>query len=72
MVILKNTARCGIILPGLGELAELKGLVAPGETIEVPDEVADSEYVKNLVNIGEIVEVERIKERKPRIPPTEQ
>ncbi|MGL4250944.1 MAG: hypothetical protein ACRCR1_10035 [Aeromonas sp.] len=61
-VTIQNNARCGIIIPGMGELAEVGGLVAPGNTIDVPDTVADSDYVQYLVSIGELAEVARTTE----------
>ncbi|MGL5726376.1 MAG: hypothetical protein ACRCYD_00760 [Plesiomonas sp.] len=72
-VTIQNNANCGIIIPGMGELAEVGGLVAPGNTIDVPDTVADSEYVQYLVSIGELVEVARIvdTDTPEEVPPVE-
>lgn len=52
--VLRNTAKCGIIIPGVDEHDSLAGLVAPGQSITVPTAVANTDFVKNLLEIGEL------------------
>lgn len=51
--ILRNNARCGIIIPFVGQ--DIDGLVAPGCEITAPDEAMETDFVKNLINIGELI-----------------
>lgn len=57
-VTLFNNAVCAFIIPGVGEGSSLDGLVAPGGTITVADSVADSDFVRNLIDIGDLQETE--------------
>jgi hypothetical protein len=55
-VYLRNNAKCNIILPGFDDM--VKGLVSPGEAIEVSAEAAKSGFVKGLIRSGELSVVE--------------
>lgn len=68
-IVLKNTAVCVIIIPGVVKDSELGGLVAPGEQITVPVEVANTDFVKNLINIGELDLVDEIEDEDDEEPP---
>lgn len=57
-VTLLNKAVCAFIIPGVGQGSSLDGLVAPGATITVDDSVADSDFVRNLIDIGDLEEIE--------------
>lgn len=49
---IKNTATCAILIPHAG--ADLEGLIAPGDTIEVSEKSLGTDFVKNLIEIGEL------------------
>lgn len=51
-VTLKNIAACAIIIPGVG--SDIEGLVAPGDTIKISSTIADCDFVKHLIHIGEL------------------
>jgi hypothetical protein len=53
--ILRNAARCNIILPFVGE--ELEGLVSPGDEITVGPATMETDFVKNLIEIGELIDL---------------
>ena len=53
-VALKNNAKCGIIIPGVGELGDLKGMIVPGEILEVESEFTKNDFVRNLLETGEL------------------
>lgn len=59
-VTLLNKAVCAFIIPGVGEGSSLDGLVAPGGTITVTDSVADTDFVRNLIEIGDLEEAESL------------
>lgn len=61
-VVLKNTAVCVIIIPGAVAGSELGGLVAPGDEITVSASVANTDFVKNLINIGELDLIDEIED----------
>lgn len=67
-VVLKNTAVCVIIIPGVVKDSELGGLVAPGEQITVPAVVANTDFVKNLINVGELDLIDEIEDEEDQDP----
>ena len=54
-VILKNNAKSGIIIPGVGELAKLDGLVAPGDTISVDEQLTKTDFIQHLIETGHLI-----------------
>lgn len=54
-VKLTNNAKCAIIVPGVGELAKLEGLVAPGDSIEVDESLTKSDFIQHLIDEGYLV-----------------
>lgn len=57
---LRSTARCAIIIPFMGN--DVDGLVAPGAEINVSAEAMATDFVKNLIATGELVDLGEIEE----------
>lgn len=53
--IVKNNSKRAIIVPGVGELAMLGGLVAPGATLEVGESLTQTDFMRHLESVGDIV-----------------
>lgn len=54
-VTVKNIAKRAIVVPGVGELALLEGLVAPGDSVVVDESLTKTDFIRHLVRKGELV-----------------
>lgn len=53
-VTVKNTAKRAIIVPGVGDIALLEGMIAPGASLEVDEALTQTDFIRHLVSIGEL------------------
>lgn len=65
-VTVKNNAKCALVIPGVGSLALLDGLVAPGDSIEVDEELTKTDFMRQLVSVGHIVITGAVIEAEPQ------
>jgi len=63
--ILRNTAACNILIPFVGE--GLDGLVSPGKEITVGEESMATDFVKNLIQLGELANLGEVTEGEPSL-----
>lgn len=54
-VTVKNIAKRAIVVPGVGELALLEGLVAPGDSLTVDESLTKSDFIQHLVSTGDLI-----------------
>ncbi len=54
-MILMNNAACIIIIPGMGDGKSLDGMIAPLQTLDVPDALCGHPFVQGCIERGELV-----------------
>lgn len=64
-VNIKNNAKSAIIIPGVGDIAKLDGIVAPGDTLTVDEQLVKSDFVQHLVSTGELIVTGAVIEPEP-------